>query len=177
MIETSRASLVLFTAANADLVLKYYLDNQAHLAPWEPTRDSDYLSLSNFKVMGEQSERDFEADKEVRLVAFNKDQTQVLGVCNFTGIVKGPLQACFLGYSIDKAFEGQGLMTEILDADIAYIFSNLNLNRIMANYIPTNKGSGAVLNKLGFEREGYARKYLKIAGQWQDHVLMSKLND
>ncbi|MGB0943294.1 MAG: GNAT family N-acetyltransferase [Marinomonas sp.] len=132
--------------------------------------------MSNFKVMGEQSERDFEADKEVRLVAFNKDQTRVLGVCNFTGIVKGPLQACFLGYSIDKRFEGQGLMTEILDAGIAYIFERLKLNRIMANYIPTNEGSGAVLNKLGFEKEGYARKYLKIAGKWQDHVLMSKLN-
>lgn len=177
MIETPRTSLVLFTAANADLVLKYYLDNQAHLAPWEPIRDSGYLLLSNFKVMGEQSERDFEADKEVRLVAFNKDQTQVMGVCNFTGIVKGPLQASFLGYSIDKTFEGQGLMTEILDAGIAYIFESLKLNRIMANYIPTNEGSGAVLNKLGFEKEGYARKYLKIAGKWQDHVLMAKLND
>ncbi|EAQ64098.1 GCN5-related N-acetyltransferase [Marinomonas sp. MED121] len=177
MIETSRTSLVLFTAANAGLVLKYYEDNKVHLAPWEPIRDSGYQTLNNFKVMGEQSEKDFEADKEVRLVAFNKDQTQVLGVCNFTGIVKGPLQACFLGYSIDKRFEGQGLMTEILDAGIAYIFANLKLNRIMANYIPANEGSGAVLNKLGFEREGYARKYLKIAGKWQDHVLMSKLNE
>jgi len=177
VIETPRTSLLLFTGANADLVLKYYQENQAHLAPWEPIRDSGYLTLSNFKVMGEQSERDFEADKEVRLVAFNKDQTQVLGVCNFTGIVKGPLQACFLGYSIDKRFEGQGLMTEILDAGIGYIFERLKLNRIMANYIPTNEGSGAVLNKLGFEKEGYARKYLKIAGKWQDHVLMAKLND
>ena len=177
MIATHRTSLLLFTAENAELVLKYYQDNKAHLAPWEPIRDSDYLTLSNFKIMGEQSEKDFEADKEIRLVAFNKDQTQVLGVCNFTGIVQGPLQACFLGYSIDKAFEGQGLMTEILYAGIAYIFESLKLNRIMANYIPTNEGSGAVLNKLGFEKEGYARNYLKIAGKWQDHVLMSKLND
>lgn len=176
MIETPRTSLVLFTASNADLVLKYYQDNKTHLAPWEPIRDSDYLSLTNFKIMGEQSEKDFEADKEVRLVAFNKDQTQVLGVCNFTGIVKGPLQACFLGYSIDKTFEGRGLMTEILDAGIAYIFASLKLNRIMANYIPVNEASGAVLKKLGFEKEGYARNYLKIAGTWQDHILTSRLN-
>jgi len=177
VIETPRTSLVLFTAANANLVLKYYQDNKDHLAPWEPVRDSNYLKLSNFKAMGEQSEKDFETDKEVRFVAFNKDQTQVLGVCNFTGIAKGALQACFLGYSIDKEFEGQGLMTEILEAGITYIFANLKLNRIMANYIPTNEGSGAVLNKLGFEKEGYSRKYLKIAGKWQDHILMSKLND
>ena len=177
MIETPRTSLLLFSAANAALVLKYYQDNHSHLVPWEPIRDSDYFTLSNFKIMGEQSEKDFEVDKEVRLVAFNKEQTQVLGVCNFTGIVKGPLQACFLGYSIDKEFEGQGFMTEILEAGIDYIFANLKLNRIMANYMPTNEGSGAVLNKLGFEKEGYARKYLKIAGKWQDHVLMSKLNE
>jgi len=177
VIETIRTSLVLFTAVNAEFVLKYYQDNKAHLAPWEPVRDSDYLTLSNFKAMGEHSERDFEADKEIRLVAFNKDQTQVLGVCNFTGIAKGALQACFLGYSIDKKLEGQGLMTEILEAGTAYVFENLKLNRIMANYIPTNSASGAVLTKLGFEKEGYARNYLKIAGKWQDHVLMSKLND
>ncbi|MEZ8447765.1 30S ribosomal protein S5 alanine N-acetyltransferase, partial [Vibrio splendidus] len=31
--------------------------------------------------------------------------------------------------------------------------------------------------KLGFEKEGVARKYLKIAGQWENHILTSKLNE
>ena len=31
--------------------------------------------------------------------------------------------------------------------------------------------SGRLLERLGFEREGYARRYLCIAGAWEDHVL------
>ena len=31
--------------------------------------------------------------------------------------------------------------------------------------------SGALLARLGFEKEGYAKDYLLIDGQWRDHVL------
>jgi ribosomal-protein-alanine N-acetyltransferase len=46
----------------------------------------------------------------------------------------------------------------------------------MANYMPENKRSARVLEKLGFEKEGMARDYLKIAGEWRDHVLTAKIN-
>jgi ribosomal-protein-alanine N-acetyltransferase len=29
---------------------------------------------------------------------------------------------------------------------------------------------------LGFEKEGYAKSYLKIAGHWQDHILTALVN-
>jgi ribosomal-protein-alanine N-acetyltransferase len=41
----------------------------------------------------------------------------------------------------------------------------------MANYMPRNERSAKLLASLGFEREGYAKRYLQIAGQWEDHVL------
>ncbi|KFN17466.1 hypothetical protein JM66_20365 [Aeromonas bestiarum] len=36
--------------------------------------------------------------------------------------------------------------------------------------------SGALLERLGFEREGLARDYLMINGRWEDHVLTARLN-
>ncbi|EFE23404.1 hypothetical protein EDWATA_01566, partial [Edwardsiella tarda ATCC 23685] len=39
------------------------------------------------------------------------------------------------------------------------------------NYMPHNQRSGALLQRLGFEKEGYAKNYLLINGKWQDHVL------
>jgi ribosomal-protein-alanine N-acetyltransferase len=33
------------------------------------------------------------------------------------------------------------------------------------------------LGRLGFEKEGLARKYLKIDGRWEDHLLTSLIND
>jgi len=66
-------------------------------------------------------------------------------------------------------------MFEMLNAAIPYVFKKYQLHRIMANYIPSNIRSAQLLKRLGFEQEGLAKSYLKIAGEWQDHVLTSKL--
>ncbi|BBN52682.1 hypothetical protein TRE132_08070 [Pseudomonas chlororaphis subsp. aurantiaca] len=68
-------------------------------------------------------------------------------------------------------------MHEALQTAIGHMFDELKLHRIMANYIPDNQRSAALLERLGFEREGYARAYLQIAGRWQDHVLTARVND
>lgn len=67
-------------------------------------------------------------------------------------------------------------MSKVCEAAIEYAFGQLDLNRIMANYMPCNERSGGLLKKLGFSKEGLARKYLKINGRWEDHVLTSLLN-
>ena len=60
--------------------------------------------------------------------------------------------------------------------EILRVFSTLRFHRIIANYIPGNQRSQKTLNAVGFEREGYAKSYLKIAGKWQDHVLTALIN-
>ena len=114
----------------------------------------------------------------MRLVLFERHRPKgaVVGVCNFSNFVRGPFQACYLGYSLDHRFEGRGLMMEALRASTAYAFEQLRLHRIMANYIPTNERSGRLLRRLGFVPEGYARDYLLIDGRWQDHILTSLTN-
>ncbi len=67
-------------------------------------------------------------------------------------------------------------MAKVCQVAIEYAFKELDLNRIMANYMPVNTRSADLLNRLGFSQEGLARKYLKINGVWEDHVLTSKLN-
>jgi ribosomal-protein-alanine N-acetyltransferase len=67
-------------------------------------------------------------------------------------------------------------MQEALTGAIAYVFDELRLHRIMANYMPINERSGRLLRRLGFVVEGYARDYLFIAGGWRDHVLTALVN-
>ncbi len=67
-------------------------------------------------------------------------------------------------------------MRELCRHTISYAFDELRLNRIMANYMPSNHRSDVLLQRLGFSKEGAAKKYLKINGQWEDHVLTSLLN-
>lgn len=66
-------------------------------------------------------------------------------------------------------------MREALEAGLAWAFGELGLHRVMANYLPRNERSARLLERLGFEREGYVRRYLQIAGQWEDHVLTAKI--
>lgn len=96
-----------------------------------------------------------------------------LGLSN---VVRGIFQASHLGYRTAQSHQGQGLMTEALEAVVEYAFGTLKLHRLMANYQPWNTGSGRVLEKLGFEREGLAKDYLFIDGQWRDHIMTALIN-
>jgi ribosomal-protein-alanine N-acetyltransferase len=46
----------------------------------------------------------------------------------------------------------------------------------MATYTNENQRSAALLDSLGFEKEGYAKSYLNITGVWEDHVLSAMVN-
>jgi ribosomal-protein-alanine N-acetyltransferase len=67
-------------------------------------------------------------------------------------------------------------MRRALKTACQWMFAEKGLHRIMAAYIPRNVRSANVLESLGFEKEGLAKQYLLIDGQWQDHVLTSLIN-
>ncbi len=67
-------------------------------------------------------------------------------------------------------------MFEVAQASIKHMFEVVRVHRIMANHLPENFRSEKLLKRLGFDREGYARNYLKINGQWRDHLLNSLIN-
>ncbi len=58
-----------------------------------------------------------------------------------------------------------------------FAFDTLHLNRLEAACLPNNAASIRLLEKVGFTREGYARKYLCIDGRWQDHLLYGLVRD
>ena len=39
--------------------------------------------------------------------------------------------------------------------------------------VPNNVASKRLLERLGFDEEGYAKDYLRINGRWEDHILFS----
>jgi len=138
--------------------------NSKHLKNWESTNPAE-KKLENWIREGEEG-------RSARFIIRPKeDPSKIIGFCNFTQIFYGAFQACYLGYKIDQEYEGKGLMFEALEASIKFVFEELGLHRIMANYMPINTRSAKLLNRLGFIVEGYARNYLLINGKWEDHVL------
>lgn len=175
-IETARTNILLLAPEKAQLMLDYYSVNREHLSPWEPARSDSFYSLTHWQQQLSDNLEQFENGSALKLVALNKATDEVITICNFTNIVRGIFQACNLGYSVSVKYQGQGYMLETLQAALTYVFNELDLHRVMANYMTSNQRSAALLEQLEFKQEGLAKSYLKIAGRWQDHVLTAKIN-
>jgi RimJ/RimL family protein N-acetyltransferase len=78
-----------------------------------------------------------------------------------------------IGFLLDRRYWRRGLMRQALEAVLGYAFSHLGLHRIEADVDPANSGSLALLEKLGFRREGLFRDRWFIGGQWKDSVMLS----
>lgn len=139
--------------------------NQRHLSRWESF--PSHFSEARLKEWL----KDCQEGRAIRLLIREKETNRLIGQCNFTQIFHGFFKACYLGYKIDHAYEGKGMMYEALQAAISYIFKDVGLHRIMANYMPLNVRSARLLQRLGFTQEGYAKNYLFINSRWEDHVL------
>lgn len=176
LIETERTIIRVPVPSDADELNEYNVANREHLAPWEPLHDEEYFTAGACSRLIEKLQSDFEAGVTLPLVAWSKEEKRIVARCNFSNIVRGSFRACHLGYSVDKAHQGKGIMFEVADAAIHHVFERLGLHRVMANYLPRNERSGRLLERLGFEREGYARSYLLIAGRWEDHILTARIN-
>ena len=154
----------------------YYDQNRHFLKPWEPRRDESYYTYSGWQARLGMIEEMHRQQSAFYFVLLDPDEKEVIGVANYTNVIRGAFNACYLGYSLSDKLQGQGLMYEALTSTNRYMFRVQAMHRIMANYMPHNQRSGDLLARLGFEKEGYARDYLLINGQWQDHVLTALTN-
>lgn len=184
-LETGRLKVRLARPGMESGVARFLRENFAgHLDRWSPPPAEGYFTEEFWRERLAVSIEEFRADRAVRFVLQARAQpggdtplgAPVIGTCNYTNIVRGAFHACHLGYQIGRDHQGQGLMAEALRAGNAFMFSELRLHRIMANFRPENDRSRALLARLGFVEEGYAREYLFIDGAWRDHVLTSLVN-
>ena len=177
VLQTDRTILRVLKPTQADVMVRFRQDNREFLTPWEPVRSESFYTRPFWVVQLRQMIREYRQGSSLCMSIMSPEQDRVLGVCNFNNIVRGIFLACHLGYAMDERFSGRGLMQEALSVAIPFAFERLQLHRIMASYMPHNQSSGTVLSKLGFRVEGYAERYLKINGHWEDHILTSKLMD
>ena len=122
-------------------------------------------TIEKFKTYVERN--DSEAN-ECFVICQNADKA-IVGAINLSQIFRKSFQNCYLGYYLFEKFTGKGLMTEAVELILRHAFQNLKLHRVEANVQPENLPSIAVLQRNGFTKEGFSRKYLKIGGRWRDH--------
>lgn len=177
VLRTDRLILRQAQISDIDEIIRYFRDNEKHLGPFSPPKPKDFYTRKFWRERIQKHHENFAKGQDLRLFAFaREDNKSLIAILELSQIFRGPFQACYLGYGIAKAFEGQGLMFEATKATIQFAFNELNLHRLMANHIPNNQRSARLLARLGFQQEGVAKDYLWLNGVWRDHVLTSLIN-
>ncbi len=159
---------------DAPALLAYYVRNEERFARWEPERVDDLEHHLRW-IAWRRDESG--AGRGRSFLAFDRANDHALvAIVNLYQIVRGASQSAVLGYSADGAYEGRGYASEAVQAVVKHAFDALQLHRITANYQPANDRSAALLRRLGFVVEGYARDMLYMRGTFRDHVLTSLAN-
>lgn len=140
----------------------------AVLGPWEPHTPRGALP-SPAKVF-ERLLESAHTESSRRLLICEVSTSAIVGQVSLNQIFRGPFNNAILGYWLGEGSHGKGYMTEALALAVEHAFGTLKLHRVEANIIPSNVPSISLVKRLGFRREGTARRYLQIAGRYEDHV-------
>lgn len=152
-------------------------ESRSFLTPWEPIWPADDLTRAAFRRRLRRYADDLQADQSYALFIFRASDEALVGGITLANVRRGVAQSGSIGYWMGQRYAGQGYMTAAVKAIVPFAFSTLRLHRVEAACIPTNAASIRLLQKAGFEQEGYARRYLCINGVWQDHLLFARIND
>jgi [ribosomal protein S5]-alanine N-acetyltransferase len=156
------------TSEDAGELAALLVENREFLAPFEPDRDERYYTVEG------QRER-IESGEQQAFVILDGDR--IAGIVALSHIARGPFQSANLGYWVAQDVTGRGLATKAVGEVIEVAFGELGLHRLEAGTQVDNVASRRVLEKNGFEPIGIARAYLRIAGEWRDHILFQRTLD
>lgn len=177
VLETERLYLKMLDGTRAKDVANYYKRNRSFLKKWESSKRDDFFSAEYHESLLNLEKNEIENGTRLKLWIYLKEKDSLIGYINFGNIIRGSFESSYLGYKLDDSFKNKGYMTEALRKAIDYYFSVLKLHRIEVNMMPSNLPSQKVVQKLGFAKEGLAKKYLKINGKWEDHIHFSLLRE
>jgi len=133
-------------------------------APATPTEYRDYLRRSR-------------RDTQESFFVIEPEAQALAGVVNVNDIMRYAEQSARLGYYAFTPYAGTGLMYAGIKLVIGVVFRELGLHRLEANIQRSNVRSIALVESLGFKREGTARGFLKIGNRWRDHERWALLKD
>jgi [ribosomal protein S5]-alanine N-acetyltransferase len=145
--------------------------NAAWLRAWEPTNPETPLyrsSLGPYVSMARTMRREARQGLTVPWVVTYGGQ--FAGQLTVGSIVWGSARSAQVGYWIDEAYAGRGVIPTALAMAMDHCFFVIGLHRVEATIRPENHASRRVVEKLGFREEGLRRRSLHIDGAWRDHL-------
>ena len=150
--------------------------NDDWLTPWEPRRPvPEFDPTTNRNAFNSRcAARERDAANGLSygfglFVTVDGDD-RFCGEVNINHVLRGAMQTATIGYWVDRAHAGQGLVAEGVVVVAEFAFEQLLLHRLEICIVPRNHNSRRVMEKLAIREEGVAVRALEINGTWEDHV-------
>ena len=109
--------------------------------------------------------------------AIRNEKNSLIGGCGFNGVESGDCQRAEIGYWLARQYWGRGIMTAVVRRLCQVAFAELGTVKIVAHVFSENIGSAKVLEKCGFQQEGYLRKHFLKDGKWLDAKLFGLVKE
>lgn len=172
---TERLDLRVMLPDDLEQIYEYYMNNIdsfSHIIPYYNYKfDKEFmLQLLNTEL------KDFLASKSVRFHIFWSGGEEILGDFSIFDIRRGLFQSANLGFKLRRECRGRGIMAEALRFAIDYAFSTIGLHRLEIQTATENHDAIRLAEKLGFERVGIVRGFIRVNTEWEDYFLYSLLS-
>lgn len=161
--------------ADAEVLAELVTASAEHLRPWEPVRPPAYRTPDGQREAIRSVLREWQSERAVPFVVEDGEGC-VIGRVTLSGVVRGALQSCAMGYWVAAQHSGRGHATRAGALAVRHAFEDLGLHRVQAETMPHNEASQRVLLRLGFRQYGRAEQYLRIGGVWRDHLMFQLLD-
>lgn len=141
VLPTQRLVVTMPGARAAEACAQFARENQAHLNPWGVASNERDFDAGFWRETLDRHVEHFRNGTRYAFCLFGAARGAdgpLLGYVSFSEVVRGVFLACYMGYALAESAQGQGYMTEACRAAIDYIFHEVRLHRIMANYMPHN---------------------------------------
>ena len=168
--------LRLYKPSDACELTNLHIRNREFFQRFSPLLPEAFYTEEHQKIRIERSLKKADQGEIYAFGIFLKTTDKLIGDMYLTQIVRGDLQNCSTGFTLDNEHNGKGYTTEALQLVVDFAFKELKLHRIEAGAMPDNIASIRVLEKVGFKKEGVAKENLKINGKWTDHQILAIIN-
>ena len=136
---------------------------------WSPHKSPDYTRSYLEYLAGR-----YRLGQHYEWAMVSKADGHMIGTCGFSRI-ECPQNAAEIGYVLNPAYRGQGLVAEAAERVLRFGFDVLGLHRVEARYMVGNDASRRVMEKLGMQFEGVRRGSMLVKGAYRDIGICSVL--
>jgi ribosomal-protein-alanine N-acetyltransferase len=172
VLESGRVRLRPISPKDRDAWRRTRQANAGWLRRWDATPPArSQAQPRSFASMVRQMHREARAGRQLPFVV--EYDRQLVGQVTVSNVVRGSAQFASVGYWIDQAYAGRGIIPLAVALVVDHCFGPVGLHRVEVAIRPENTSSLRVVAKLGLEEIGFAPGYLHIDGDWRDHRIFA----